>query len=68
MNNKKNICDIYLAMAICHNAVIEKRVKFNNKEVIKYSASSPDELALINYARDSGFIYLNKNENDVIQI
>ncbi|KRX04582.1 P-type ATPase, cytoplasmic domain N [Pseudocohnilembus persalinus] len=35
---------------------------------IKYSASSPDEFALVNFAAEQGFQFEGKNENDIMQI
>ena len=39
-----------MMLAFCHTIVIEKR----DNEII-YNASSPDELALVNFAKYCGF-------------
>jgi phospholipid-transporting ATPase len=39
-----------MMLAFCHTIVIEKR----GEEII-YNASSPDELALVNFAKFCGF-------------
>lgn len=50
-------------LALCHEIIIEE---VDNQ--IKYNASSPDELALINWTKMMGYQYRGINENDVITI
>ncbi len=44
-------------MALCHTMITEKI----NDEVV-YNASSPDELALVNFAKFTGYEYLGTDE------
>ena len=51
-------------MALCHTIICEK----NENEEISYNASSPDELALINFAKLFGVEYLGIDENNYMKI
>lgn len=62
-NNPAYIYNFFLHLAICHTAptpTIEN-------DVIKYSAPSPDEQALIAGARDAGFTFLDRQQ-DIIHV
>lgn len=50
-------------LALCHTILT-----FKKNEQIAYSASSPDELALVNFASFLGIKYLGKDEKDIITI
>ena len=45
--------DCLYHIALCHSIIIEK----TDKGELLYNASSPDELALVNFARYVGFEY-----------
>ena len=47
-------------LACCHSIIIDKKQG-------KYNASSPDELALVNFAKQSGYVFSSKI-GDVITI
>ncbi|EAR92863.1 phospholipid-translocating P-type ATPase, flippase family protein (macronuclear) [Tetrahymena thermophila SB210] len=50
-------------LSACHTVITEK-----TSEGIEYNASSPDELALINFAKFCGFEYLGIDEDSVMRI
>ncbi len=50
-------------LAVCHTIIIEEK----NDEVV-YNASSPDELALVNFARFCGVEYLGINSENCMII
>lgn len=50
----KCLIDFYTHLAVCHTAMIETEA---DGITTKYSASSPDELALVMGAKDCGIIY-----------
>lgn len=45
-------------LALCHTVIIEK----TDDGDIKYNAASPDELALLNFAKFCGFVYKGIDE------
>jgi len=50
-------------LAICHTALAEKK-----DDDIVYNASSPDELALINFAKFAGMKFMGTNEENEILV
>ena len=52
---------VFLHLALCHNIVIDKRTG-------KMNAASPDELALVEGAKDHGYAFEGKDGNGVITI
>ena len=57
----QGLYDVLLLLAVCHTVVIDK-----NKGV--YNAASPDELALVEGARDQGFEFVGREANNVIVV
>lgn len=59
------IFDFMLCLTLCHSVIIEQA-----EGGIKYNASSPDELAFINFGRFCGIEYLglNRENQHVLQI
>ena len=49
-------------LALCHTVIIQK----DKEGVLKYNASSPDELALVNGAKLFGYTFLNRDEDNNI--
>lgn len=47
-------------LALCHTIIMDK----NQKEKQVYSASSPDELALVNAAKFFGIKFIGRDENN----
>jgi magnesium-transporting ATPase (P-type) len=50
-----------LFLALCHDIIIDQRSG-------KYNAASPDELALVNAAKQFGFEFKGKDEQNVLSI
>ncbi|VVT45956.1 uncharacterized protein SAPINGB_P000975 [Magnusiomyces paraingens] len=53
-----------LVLALCHS-VLPERTKDSAKKLL-YKAQSPDESALVNFARDMGYALLERTRNGVI--
>ena len=62
---RKYILEILFHLAICHNIIIDEDQ--TTKQQI-FNASSPDELALINFAKFCGVVYLGKDIDNIISI
>jgi len=54
---------VLLNLALCHTIIIEKK---DGK--LKYNASSPDELALVNAARFFGVKFVDRNEDNELSV
>ena len=66
--NQKEILDLFMtALATCHSGVIEEKEFVLNKKLI-YQASSPDEIAILNFARKYKYIFLGRKDNNKIII
>lgn len=53
-----DVKEAILLMALCHTVVAEHKL-----EGLIYNSTSPDELAMLNFARCCGFEYLGLDEN-----
>ena len=60
-NNDKALVRTILALALCHDIIIDEK-----KGV--YNAASPDELALVNAAKQFGYEFAGCNADDVMTI
>lgn len=60
-NNEKWLVRTVLHLAICHDIIIDEK-----KGV--YNAASPDELALVNAAKQFGYEFAGMNADDVMTI
>ena len=66
--NQKEIIDLFMtALATCHSGVIEEKEFKSNKKLI-YQASSPDEVAILNFSRKYKYIFMGRKDNDKIII
>jgi len=66
--------DFYTMLAVCHTVMVEKgdasevgAIVQDDDDLLQYSASSADELALVKGARDVGIVY-NKRTAQIISI
>jgi phospholipid-transporting ATPase len=50
-------------LSVCHTIIVEK-----SPYGLQYNASSPDELALLNFAKFCGFEYLGIDEESIIKV
>ena len=63
--NQKEILDLFMtALSICHSGVIEEK-EFTSKNKLIYQASSPDEVAILNFARKYKYIFLGRKGNNI---
>ena len=60
------IRDFFTSLAICHSVLVTKDV--NNPNSFKYMAQSPDESALVNAAKDVGFIFTDRINSCVVVV
>ena len=64
-NNNMNIYHFMICLCLCNSVIIDNK-KYENENKIEYQASSPDEKALINFARSQEYIFLNRTiENEI---
>jgi phospholipid-translocating ATPase len=61
----KRIREFFSLLAICHTVLVEKSEEDNTNGNIAYRAQSPDEAALVNAAKNIGFVFLNREENKI---
>ena len=65
-NNLEIIHHFMICLCLCNSIIIDHK-KFENEKIIKYQSSSPDEKALVNFARSQGYIFLDRtNKNEII--
>ena len=68
-NNKNNdLIDHFLKCLVFCNTVIIDSKKFLKSNLIEYQSSSPDERALIYFARSVGYIFKNRTIENEIEI
>lgn len=58
-----NVINSLLIMAVCHSVEV-----YQQSDNYHYVATSPDELALLNFAKMLGFRYLGKDHNNLVKI
>ena len=65
---QKEILDLFMtALVTCHSGVIEEK-EFASKKKLIYQSSSPDEVAILNFARKYKYIFLGRNDDKKIKI
>lgn len=60
----KRIREFFSVLAICHTVLVEKTNDPNSNDIF-YRAQSPDESALVNAAKNVGFVCLNRTDNKI---
>ena len=66
--NKDDLIDHFLkCLAFCNTVIIDSK-KFMKSNLIEYQSSSPDEKALIYFARSVGYIFKNRTIDNEIEI
>jgi len=58
------LAEFWRSLAICHTVMTE-RPDESNPDVLEYKAESPDEAALVAAARDAGFVFLHRNNQEI---
>lgn len=61
-NEGANLKEFFTHLAVCHTAMVEKE----KSGELKYSASSPDELALVMGAQDMGIHFIEKSSTSIV--
>lgn len=61
--NRQMIRDCFLILAICHTIVSD----IKDGQYI-YNSTSPDELALVNFAKFCGYEFMEVGDNNIINI
>ena len=65
---QKKILDLFMtALVTCHSGVIEEK-EFVSKKKLIYQSSSPDEVAILNFARKYKYIFLGRSDDKKIKI
>ena len=69
-NNEKLTQEKYLdlfmtALSTCHSGIINEK-EFDNEKKLTYQASSPDEIAILNFARKYKYIFFGRRDNNKI--
>lgn len=59
--DKEYLIEVIMAMSMCHTVIWDEKKQ-------QYTAASPDELALVNAAKQFGYEFLGKNSDDVLTI
>lgn len=59
--DKKDLVQVILALSTCHTVIWDEKKQ-------QYTSSSPDELALVNAAKQFGYKFLGKNSEDVLTV
>ena len=66
--DKKNlISEFLLCLSLCHTVLIDNKKK-KEKGLLEYQCSSPDEKALVYFARSQNYILKNKSLDDIITL
>ena len=63
MSNHKQVLDCVILIALCHTAVVQEK---DGKR--HYNTASPDELALVNFAKSVGIEFMGVDETDTIEL
>ena len=58
------IREFFSLLALCHTVLVEKP-DATNPNLISYRAQSPDESALVNAAKNLGFVCLHRSDNKI---
>ena len=66
--SQENFLDLFMtAISTCHSGIINEK-KFESSKKIEYQASSPDEIAILNFARKYKYIFFDRKDNNKIII
>ncbi|KAJ3214767.1 hypothetical protein HDU67_001212 [Dinochytrium kinnereticum] len=58
------IRDFFTSLAVCHSVLVSGDIS-NGPNAIKYLSQSPDEAALVQAAKDIGFVFLSRAESSI---
>uniref|UniRef100_H0XF37 Phospholipid-transporting ATPase n=1 Tax=Otolemur garnettii TaxID=30611 RepID=H0XF37_OTOGA len=57
---EQDVRQFFFLLAVCHTVMVDR-----NNGQLNYQAASPDEGALVNAARNFGFVFLNRTQNTI---
>ncbi|GAA6022484.1 hypothetical protein JCM10207_008529, partial [Rhodosporidiobolus poonsookiae] len=60
----ERLAAFWRALAICHTVLTEHPDE-SNPDILEYKAESPDEAALVSAARDAGFVFVHKSNQEI---
>jgi len=63
MQNHQQVLDCIILIALCHTAVVQEKDGKSH-----YNTASPDELALVNFAKSMGIEFMGVDETDTIEL
>ena len=64
----KDLDQFLLSLALCHTVVVDNSKDEGEDQKRKYSAASPDELALVNFAKQAGYVFKGEDDNNKVMI
>ena len=66
--SQEKYLDLFMtALSTCHSGIISEK-EFDNEKKLIYQASSPDEIAILNFARKYKYIFFGRKDNNKIII
>jgi magnesium-transporting ATPase (P-type) len=66
--SQEKYLDLFMtALSTCHSGIINEK-EFDNEKKLIYQASSPDEIAILNFARKYNYIFFGRKDNNKIII
>ena len=66
--SQENYLNLFMtAISTCHSGIINEK-KFDSSKKLEYQASSPDEIAILNFARKYKYIFFGRKDNNKIII
>ena len=66
--SQDDFLDLFMtAISTCHSAIINEK-EFETNKKLEYQASSPDEVAILNFARKYKYIFYGRKDNNKIII
>ena len=64
--SQEKFLDLFMtAISVCHSGIINEK-KFSSSKELVYQASSPDEIAILNFARKYKYIFFGRKDNNKI--
>ncbi|KAL4432018.1 hypothetical protein ABPG74_017754 [Tetrahymena malaccensis] len=63
LSNKEKLEDFMIYLAMCHEIIVE-----HDKEKLVYNACSPDDLCLVEFAKEQGFELLGMDHENILSI
>ena len=64
--SQENYLNLFMtAISTCHSCIINEKIFDSSKELV-YQASSPDEIAILNFARKYKYIFFGRKDNNKI--